>query len=59
MYIQSQFIGLQTLSYLGYVKVDWRKVERDTTNKLDRDGDGELTVNDLKMISEVGRLHAR
>ena len=48
--IGSGFIGLQTLSYLGYVNVDWRKVERDTTAKLDRDGDGELTSNDLAHV---------
>ena len=48
--VGSGFIALQTLSYLGYLKVDWRKVERDTTAKLDRDGDGELTSNDLKLV---------
>lgn len=45
--VGSGFILLQTLSYLGYVQVDWRKVERDTTAKLDRDGDGEVTTKDF------------
>ena len=48
--IGASFIGLQTLSYLGYVQVDWRKVERDTTAKLDRDGDGKVTANDLALV---------
>jgi len=48
--IGTGFIALQTLSYLGYVKVDWRKVERDTTAKLDRDGDGKVTVQDVKLV---------
>eukprot|EP00929_Paragymnodinium_shiwhaense_P019609 TRINITY_DN13313_c0_g1_i1.p1 TRINITY_DN13313_c0_g1~~TRINITY_DN13313_c0_g1_i1.p1 ORF type:complete len:202 (-),score=40.54 TRINITY_DN13313_c0_g1_i1:197-802(-) len=29
------FVGLQTLSYLGYVQVDWRKIERDYTAQMD------------------------
>lgn len=44
------FILLQGLSYMGYVQVDWRKVERDVA-KLDRDGDGEVTSNDLKLLA--------
>ena len=48
--IGTSFVGLQTLSYLGYVQVDWRKVERDTTAKLDRDGDGKVTANDLALV---------
>ena len=48
--VGASFIGLQTLSYLGYVQVDWRKVERDTTARLDRDGDGEFTANDLALV---------
>jgi len=48
--IGSGFIGLQTLSYLGYVQVDWRKVERDAATKLDVDGDGELTASDAKRM---------
>ena len=48
------FIGLQTLSYLGYVQVDWRKVERDATARFDKDGDGELTANDLRSVLANG-----
>ena len=48
--VGASFIGLQTLSYLGYVQVDWRKVERDTTARLDRDGDGKVTANDLALV---------
>ena len=47
--IGSGFIALQTLSYMGYVTVDWRKVERDTVAKLDKDGDGEFTANDVQL----------
>jgi hypothetical protein len=32
------------------VQVDWRKVERDATEKFDKDGDGELTANDLQYV---------
>ena len=53
--IGTGFIALQSLSYLGYVQVDWRKVERDATAKLDRDGDGELTINGMRRV--IGRRH--
>mmetsp|Transcript_12968 Transcript_12968/g.17357 ORF Transcript_12968/g.17357 Transcript_12968/m.17357 type:complete len:120 (-) Transcript_12968:724-1083(-) len=32
------FMMLQGFSYLGYIDVDWRKIERDYMKKLDRDG---------------------
>ena len=57
--VGSGFIMLQGLSYLGYVDVDWRKVERDYTRKLDRDGDGEVSSSDLAAIGrDVGDVLA-
>jgi len=44
------FVLLQGLSYLGYVAVDWRKVERDSLAKLDRDGDGAVTASDFGVL---------
>ncbi|KAJ1447078.1 FUN14 family-domain-containing protein [Pelagophyceae sp. CCMP2097] len=46
----SGFILLQALSYVGYVAVDWRKVERDAVRSLDRDGDGEVTATDVALL---------
>ena len=48
--VGATFVTLQSLSYLGYITINWRKVERDATARLDRDGDGELTANDLKEV---------
>ena len=57
--VGSGFIMLQGLSYLGYVDVDWRKVERDYTRRLDRDGDGEVSSSDLAAIGrDVGDVLA-
>lgn len=43
-------IGLQTLSHLGYIKIDWQRVEDDITKQVDQDGDGKLTYSDAKII---------
>eukprot|EP00239_Pterosperma_sp_CCMP1384_P002362 CAMPEP_0197847468 /NCGR_PEP_ID=MMETSP1438-20131217/6324_1 /TAXON_ID=1461541 /ORGANISM="Pterosperma sp., Strain CCMP1384" /LENGTH=271 /DNA_ID=CAMNT_0043459401 /DNA_START=79 /DNA_END=891 /DNA_ORIENTATION=- len=47
--IGTGFIFIQGLSYLGYVDVDWRKVERDYCTLLDFDGDGKVTTNDINL----------
>jgi uncharacterized membrane protein (Fun14 family) len=41
------FIGLQGLAYAGYIKIDYGKVQNEVVKKLDVDGDGKLTVNDV------------
>ena len=57
--VGSGFIMLQGLSYLGYVDVDWRKVERDYVKQLDRDGDGEISSSDLATVGrELGDILA-
>lgn len=43
------FIGLNVLSYLGYVQVNWIKMRDDFETKLDADGDKKLTTNDFKI----------
>ena len=48
--VGTSFMLVQGLSYLGYLQVDWRKVERDYLKSLDRDGDGEVTADDMKQI---------
>ncbi|KAJ8614598.1 hypothetical protein CTAYLR_004944 [Chrysophaeum taylorii] len=48
--IGSGFIMLQGLSYLGYVNVDWRKVERDYIKSFDKDADGAIGKDDLKQL---------
>lgn len=40
--VGSTFVAIQSLSYLGYVDVNWRKAERDFIKGLDRDGDGQV-----------------
>jgi uncharacterized membrane protein (Fun14 family) len=44
------FCLVQGLAYMGYVDVNWRKVERDYSRALDRDGDGKITVKDFELI---------
>mmetsp|Transcript_7817 Transcript_7817/g.8966 ORF Transcript_7817/g.8966 Transcript_7817/m.8966 type:complete len:262 (-) Transcript_7817:849-1634(-) len=44
------FLFLQSLSYLGYIEVNWRKVERSYKNILDRNGDGVITSEDFKLL---------
>jgi FUN14 domain-containing protein 2 len=46
------FMGLQTLSYLGYVSIDWGKVEKDLTRAIDQNNDGKLDKDDLKIIAK-------
>lgn len=44
------FMSVQVLQYSGYIPggVDWHKVAADVTRKVDTDGDGKITTNDLK-----------
>uniref|UniRef100_A0A7S3PDG4 EF-hand domain-containing protein n=1 Tax=Aplanochytrium stocchinoi TaxID=215587 RepID=A0A7S3PDG4_9STRA len=44
------FMFLQSLAYMGYIEVDWRKVERSYKLFLDKDGDEEVTMKDFKML---------
>lgn len=41
------FIAVQSAAYSGYVDVNWNKVKDDAIAKVDTDGDGEVTVEDL------------
>ena len=41
------FIFQQGLAHMGYVKVDWAKVEKDVTALLDQNGDGKLDEKDM------------
>jgi len=41
------FLGLQALSYMGYIQIDYKKFTNDVKAKLDTDGDGKLTTKDL------------
>jgi len=43
------FIGLNVLSYLGYVEVNWIRMREDFETKLDADGDKKLTTSDFKI----------
>lgn len=44
------FCLVQGLAYMGYVDVNWRKVERDYVKTIDRDGDGKITAKDFELI---------
>jgi uncharacterized membrane protein (Fun14 family) len=43
------FIAFQGLSHLGYVNLNWKKLETDVTTSLDADNDGKLTTKDLNI----------
>ena len=40
------FLGLQGLSYAGYININYHKAIKDVTKVLDVDGDGKLTSKD-------------
>lgn len=42
-------MGLQVLSYCGYIKVDWLAIERDVVRVADQNGDGKLDMKDVKI----------
>ena len=44
------FMGLQGLVWLGYIKINWSKIEGDVVKAVDQDGDGKLTVKDAGVI---------
>ena len=46
------FITVQTMVHAGYITVDWNKVHTDTIAKIDTDGDGKLSIEDLKVYWE-------
>lgn len=41
------FAGLQVLSYLGYITIDYSRVQKDATKLADVNGDGKLDAQDL------------
>jgi uncharacterized membrane protein (Fun14 family) len=41
------FIGLQALSYAGYIKIDFMKLNNDAQKIIDADADGKITANDF------------
>jgi uncharacterized membrane protein (Fun14 family) len=41
------FAGLQALSYLGYIRIDYGKVQSDAQKALDLNNDGKLDEKDL------------
>lgn len=43
------FICLQGLSYAGYIKIDFGKVQKDVTKLVDANGDGKVDSSDLKL----------
>ena len=49
------FIGLQSLNYLGYINIDYKKVTKDAEKIMDADGDGKLSVNDALVIWKEAR----
>ena len=51
------FIGLQTLSYLGYINIDYGKIKEEVEKKLDVTGDGKFDANDaLAIWNEVKKI---
>jgi uncharacterized membrane protein (Fun14 family) len=46
------FIGLQALSYYGYVQINYNKIQKDAVNVLDVNGDGKFDEKDLYTMWE-------
>ena len=44
------FIGLQTLSYFGFINIDYGKIKGEVEKKLDVTGDGKFDSSDLLAI---------
>mmetsp|Transcript_52715 Transcript_52715/g.133859 ORF Transcript_52715/g.133859 Transcript_52715/m.133859 type:complete len:177 (-) Transcript_52715:76-606(-) len=43
------FCMQQALSYLGYVEVNWKNVERDLMSVMDVNGDGKIDAQDMNL----------
>ncbi|CEL92425.1 unnamed protein product [Vitrella brassicaformis CCMP3155] len=43
------YISLQTLAYKGYISINWPKIEKDVTDVLDLDKDGQITHKDFQI----------
>eukprot|EP00588_Corethron_pennatum_P008510 CAMPEP_0194266100 /NCGR_PEP_ID=MMETSP0169-20130528/1123_1 /TAXON_ID=218684 /ORGANISM="Corethron pennatum, Strain L29A3" /LENGTH=130 /DNA_ID=CAMNT_0039006711 /DNA_START=106 /DNA_END=501 /DNA_ORIENTATION=+ len=43
------YIAVQSVSYSGYVDVDWVKIQKDIKTQIDLDNDGKITTKDLKL----------
>jgi len=48
-FIGIAFVASQIFGHLGYVEVNWRKVEREVMRLFDLDGDQRLTTRDVAM----------
>jgi uncharacterized membrane protein (Fun14 family) len=44
------FITLQSLQYLGYISINYKKVSDEIKNTMDVDGDGKVTAEDFKIV---------
>lgn len=42
------FLGMQTLSYCGYITINWKKVRKDCAKAFDSDGSGKVGAKDVK-----------
>lgn len=45
-------IGLQVLSYCGYININWHAIERDLVKVSDQNGDGKLNSDDAKIAAQ-------
>ncbi|KAI9364907.1 FUN14 family-domain-containing protein [Zopfochytrium polystomum] len=50
------FVSLQALSHANIIKVNWPRVEELIVGKLDADGDGKFTQNDIR-VSGLRLMH--
>lgn len=44
------FMGLQSLAYLGYIDINWKRIEHDIVRTVDQDGDGEIKPSDIQKL---------
>lgn len=46
------FIILQSLNYMGYITIDYKRIQHDTIRIIDINNDGQFTIADMKIIWE-------
>eukprot|EP00816_Leptocylindrus_hargravesii_P013212 CAMPEP_0196811516 /NCGR_PEP_ID=MMETSP1362-20130617/18180_1 /TAXON_ID=163516 /ORGANISM="Leptocylindrus danicus, Strain CCMP1856" /LENGTH=123 /DNA_ID=CAMNT_0042186827 /DNA_START=52 /DNA_END=423 /DNA_ORIENTATION=+ len=42
------YIAVQSAAYSGYIDVNWDKVQKEAISKIDTDGDGKITEEDVQ-----------
>lgn len=51
-YLGCGFMFFQTLSYFGYIRVNWTKIKDDVVKLLDTDGSGKVGTKDIRYYTK-------